>query len=94
VRVYYNPTKLQAVVEHAEKMAFRRVGLPITTQRAHGFAGEVEVNAPGIAPYLKFCEEWFWKHREEYERLQRKEELQKQLEQLDKTKGASPEVVK
>ena len=32
---------------------FRRGGLPLFKKKPHGWAGEVDINAKGIGPYLK-----------------------------------------
>ena len=69
VGVYLNETELTSMAAEAEKLKFRRVGIPIKKQKEHGFADEWLANTDGVSRYLKYCHDYYLKT--EAERLEK-----------------------
>ncbi len=63
VKVYLNPALFAEVALQAEKTGFRRKGLPLFTQKPHGFVDEKVANTDGMAKFFKHCYK-FWKESE------------------------------
>jgi hypothetical protein len=59
VRVYLQEAGLAAMITLAEKLGFRKVGIPIKTQKPHGFADEWRVNADGVGRAFKFLKDYY-----------------------------------
>jgi hypothetical protein len=59
VKVWLGKAEFTDMAQLAVKMGFRRVGLPITTQKANGFADEWQANTDGISKtYKKLYKYW------------------------------------
>lgn len=71
-----NDKELTSIAFQAEKLKFRRVGIPIKTQKPHGFAEEWVANTDGISKYLKFTHEYYVSN--EAKRAEERAELLKQ----------------
>jgi|GEM_PF-2974530 len=84
VRVYFNLEDASSVVQAAEDLKFRRVGLPLKKQKEHGFPNDWEGNTDGMSRTLKESFRFWKENRAEHERLRKKEELQAQLAKLEK----------
>jgi hypothetical protein len=84
IKVWLNEDQITSMTKEAEKLNFRRVGLPIKTQKPHGFADEWVANTDGISRYLKFCHTYFKKH--EAERLERIAEVLKKEQEVAQEK--------
>lgn len=80
VAVYFNESDLQTLVKDAEELGFRRVGIPIKTQKPHGFAHEWLANTDGVSKVLKFA-------HKEY-RNSKPKRLEEQAEALRRLKEA------
>ena len=63
VSVYFNEDDLSSIVKDAEKLGFRRVGIPIKIQKPHGFADEWLANTDGVSRVLKHCH-MYWTNAE------------------------------
>lgn len=68
VAVYFSKAELASVAADAEKANFRRVGIPISKQKEHGFGDEWLANTDGISRFLKYTLRYWREH--ETERLQ------------------------
>ena len=87
ISVYFNEQKVQELVKDAEKMGFRRLGIPFKRQKPNGFANEWLANTDGIGRFLKHC--WQYYKENEAERaalgaklLFQEKELQEQKKKL------------
>ncbi|MBU0592043.1 hypothetical protein KKF81_00230 [Candidatus Micrarchaeota archaeon] len=80
IAVYFNETDLLAIAKDAEELGFRRVGIPIKTQKPHGFANEWLANTDGISKMLKFAYKEYKKNKPK--------RLEEQAEALRKLKEA------
>lgn len=80
VAVYLNKDELTAMAKEAEQLGFRRVGLPIETQKPHGFSNEKNANTDGVSRLLKYCHD-YWQNNMP-KRLERKAALLKEIEEL------------
>ena len=65
VKVYYNESAFSEVAKSAEDAGFRRKGLNLFNQSAHGFKDERVANTDGIAKYLKACQKYYIEHEAE-----------------------------
>lgn len=53
VKVWLGEEDFKAMAQLAEKLGFRKVGLPLKTQKPHGFADEWRANTDGISQTYK-----------------------------------------
>jgi len=80
VSVYLNKDELSSMAQMAERLGYRRVGLPLEVKAEHGFSNEMVSNTDGISRVLKFCFEYY---AADYpKRLAKKAALQKEIDEL------------
>jgi hypothetical protein len=84
VSAYFNETEIQTLATEAEKLGYRRVGIPLKKQKPNGFSGEWVANTDGIAPMLKFFAEYY--RRTEAQRLQQAADIARQEQALAEQK--------
>lgn len=65
VAVYFNEADLTTLVKEAERLRFRRVGIPVKILKPHGFADEWLANTDGIAKTLKYYAAYYKEHEAE-----------------------------
>lgn len=88
VSVYFNENDLLSLAKEAEKLGFRRVGIPIKKQLPHGFSGQWVANTDGISRLLKFCHNYYKDHYADRLREQAElEQREKEIQELKKQKG-------
>ncbi|MFA5929466.1 MAG: hypothetical protein WC861_01140 [Candidatus Micrarchaeia archaeon] len=80
VSVYLNKEELSSMAQLAEKLGYRRVGLPLETIKPHGFSGETFSNTDGISRALKYCFDFYMRVNPKL--LARRAELLKEVEDL------------
>lgn len=71
IKVYLNPKLYAEMATLAEKSGNRRVGLPLYTQKKHGFADEKLANTDGIARFLKMTAEYWKEHQQELDKIEK-----------------------
>lgn len=80
VKVWHNEQDFTAMAQLAEKLGFRRVALPIRTQKPHGMADEWRANTDGISQTYKALREYY--DKTEAWRLARAAELARGKQEL------------
>lgn len=82
VSVYLNEADLTSMADQAHRLKFRRGGIPLKTQKPHGFADEWVANTDGVGLYLKFCHDYYVQY--EGERLNKLADIVRRKQQLEK----------
>ena len=59
LKVYLKPELFSEMAAEAEKSGHRRKGLPLFTQKPHGFGHEKLANTDGVARYLKHTHSFY-----------------------------------
>jgi hypothetical protein len=84
VKVWLGKEDFMRMATRAEQMGFRQVGLPITTQRPHGFADEWRANTNGISQTFKAMSEYY--ERMEAQRLAEAADIARREQELAREK--------
>lgn len=83
VKVWLGEEDFKAMAQLAEKLGFRKVGLPLKTQKPHGFADEWRANTNGISQTYKALKEYHdkteaWRLSEAARIAQARQELEQE----------------
>lgn len=84
IKVYVNDQLLTSMAFEAEKMRFRRGGLPTKIEKPHGFVNDWVANTDGISKYLKYCHKYYLEH--ESDRLAKLAEISRKEKELAEEK--------
>ena len=65
IAVYLNETEMTIMAREAEKLKFRRLGIPIKKHPTKELSEDWVANGDGISRYLKYCHNYYIEHEAE-----------------------------